>query len=235
MTLAQLCEPFFQYACRLSRSARRGCTLEMDDVRINVKRILEEMKVNASGSSELSIQFEKIELPLIFFLDFLIKESTLNFTDQWYELGRERNELAGDEKFFDLLDETLADASEAATERLVIFYTCIGLGFTGVYTGQPESIQRLMMKIASRISGRMDADKKAFICPEAYQNVDTRDFIEPPGAKLLGIGIALVGLIIVWGIAYFFLFKLTSDDVTDSVKMIIKSSFVEESTDNKVK
>ena len=222
MTLAQLCEPFFQYACRLNRSAARGCALEMDDVRINVKRILEDMKVKASGSSELSIQFEKIELPLIFFLDFLIKESTMNFAGEWYELGRERNELAGDEKFFDLLDETLSDPSEAAAERLVIFYTCIGLGFTGVYTGQPESIQRIMMKIAARISGRIDADKKAHICPEAYQNVDTRDFVEPPGTKLLGIGIALTGLIIVWFIAYFVLFISTSKVLTDSIDRIIK-------------
>lgn len=231
MTLLELCEPFFQYVCRLSRLARSGCTLEMDQVRNEIKRIFEVMRAESLNNAALITQYEKIELPLIFFVDFVIKESKLTFAYDWYELGRERNELAGDEKFFDLLDENLVDTSDAATERLVIFYTCIGLGFTGVYTGQPESIQRLMSKISARISGMMDADEKSYICPEAYENVDDRDFVEPPSTKLVGIGITLIGLIIVWSIAYFCLLKWTLDDVTTSLDTIIeheKSAYVTE-------
>jgi len=220
VTLLELCEPFFQYVCRLKRSARMGCTMEMDLIRGDIKRILEEMRANAITAPELTGQYEKIELPLIFFVDFIIKESTLNFASEWFELGRERNELAGDEKFFDLLDEDLIDPSDGATQRLVIFYTCLGLGFTGVYTGQPESIQRLMSKISARISRMMDADEKSYVCPEAYENIDSRDFVEPPGAKLVGIGIVLIGLIIVWSITYFWLFKSTSDSVADSLDTI---------------
>ena len=231
MTLLELCEPFFQYVCRLSRLARSGCTLEMDQVRNEIKRILEVMRAESLNNAALTNQYEKIELPLLFFVDFVIKESKLTFAYDWYELGRERNELAGDEKFFDLLDENLVDSSDAATERLVIFYTCIGLGFTGVYTGQPETIQRLMSKISARISGMMDADEKSYICPEAYENVDDRDFVEPPSTKLVGIGITLIGLIIVWSIAYFCLLKWTLDDVTTSLDTIIeheKSAYVTE-------
>ncbi len=222
MTLLELCEPFFQYVCRLNRSARMGGALEMDQVRSDIKRILGEMRTNASTTAELTSQYEKVELPLVFFVDFMIKESKLNFASEWFELGRERKELAGDEKFFDLLDEDLADPSDAATQRLVIFYTCIGLGFTGVYTGQPEDIQRLMSKISARISGMIDADEKSYVCPEAYENVDSRDFVEPPSAKLVGIGIVLIGLIIVWSIAYFLLFRSASKDVVHSLKTINK-------------
>jgi len=221
MTLLELCEPFFQYVCRLRRSARMGCTMEMDMVRNDIKRIFSEIKANASASVELITQYEKVELPLIFFIDFMIKESSLSFAADWYELGREKNELAGDEKFFDLLDEELVETSDAATQRLAIYYTCLGLGFTGVYTGQPESIQRLMSKISARISGMMDADEKSFICPEAYENVDTRDFVEPPSAKLVGIGITLIALIVIWAVAYFCLFKWTSDDLGKSLDGII--------------
>ncbi len=221
MTLLELCEPFFQYVCRLRRSARMGCTMEMDMVRNDIKRIFSEIKANASASVELITQYEKVELPLIFFIDFMIKESNLGFAADWYELGREKNELAGDEKFFDLLDAELVETSDAATQRLVIYYTCMGLGFTGVYTGQPESIQRLMSKISARISGMMDADEKSYICPEAYENVDTRDFVEPPSAKLVGIGITLIALIVIWAVAYFCLFKWTSDDLGKSLDGII--------------
>ena len=234
MTLLELCEPLFQYMCRLNRLARSGSALEMDQVRNDIKKIFEAMKAESLNIAALTSQYEKIELPLLFFVDFTIKESKLMFAYDWYELGRERNELAGDEKFFDLLDENLEDTSDAATERLVIFYTCIGLGFTGVYTGQPESIKRLMSKISARISGMIDADEKSFICPEAYENIDTRDFVEPPSTRLVGIGITLIGLIVVWSIAYFCLLKWTLDDVSNSLDTIIeheKAAYVTESAD----
>ena len=222
MTLLELCEPFFQYVCRLQRSTRMECTVEMDQVRSDITNIFNDMKSNALTSPELPNQYEKVELPLIFFVDFMIKESTLNFAADWYELARERNELAGDEKFFDLLDAELLDPSDAATQRLVIFYTCIGLGFTGVYTGQPENIQRLMSKISARVSGMMDADKRSFICPEAYENVDDRDFVEPQSTKLVGLGIALIGLIVVWCIAYFWMSYVTLETVDDSLNKIVE-------------
>ena len=234
MTLLELCEPLFQYMCRLNRLARSGSTLEMDQVRNDIKKIFEAMKAEALNNAALTTQHEKIELPLLFFVDFTIKESKLIFAYDWYELGRERNELAGDEKFFDLLDENLEDTSDAATERLVIFYTCIGLGFTGVYTGQPESIKRLMSKISARISSMIDADEKSYICPEAYENIDARDFVEPPSTRLVGIGITLIGLIVVWSIAYFCLLKWTLDDVSNSLDTIIeheKTAYVTESAD----
>ena len=234
MTLLELCEPLFQYICRLNRLARSGSTLEMDQVRNDIKKIFEAMKAEALNNAALTTQHEKIELPLLFFVDFTIKESKLIFAYDWYELGRERNELAGDEKFFDLLDENLEDTSDAATERLVIFYTCIGLGFTGVYTGQPESIKRLMSKISARIPSMIDADEKSYICPEAYENIDARDFVEPPSTRLVGIGITLIGLIVVWSIAYFCLLKWTLDDVSNSLDTIIeheKTAYVTESAD----
>ena len=51
-------------------------------------------------------------------------------------------------KFFDLLDETLNDPSDEATERLKIFYTCLGLGFSGWYAGQSEYLRGKMLDIS---------------------------------------------------------------------------------------
>lgn len=230
MKLLELCEPLFQYVARLCRSARMGYAPEMNQVRSDIERILQTLNSNASADAELTRQYEKVELPLIFFVDFMIKESSLSFAAEWEELGRTKNELAGDEKFFDLLDADLADPSDAATQRLVIYYTCIGLGFTGIYTGQPESILRLMSEISARISGMIDADEKSYICPEAYENVDARDFVEPPGAKLVGVGIVLIGLLIVCSIAYLVLFIRTSSSVADALETITEFRSVSTTT-----
>lgn len=221
MKLLSLCEPLFQYICRLNRSAAKGCTLPLEQVRADIQRLFEEMKQQASARPDLAGQYDKIRLPLVFFVDFMIRESKLAFRADWVPLAYDSNELAGDEKFFELLEADLADRGEDATERLVVFYSCLGLGFTGLYTGEPDAIRRLMGRISGRISRFIDADGRTRICPQAYEHTDTRDFTEPPGTKLVGIGIALVGLLIVCFIAYFLLFYSASHDITESLDQIV--------------
>src|SRR5215217_4974568 len=110
MTLLQLTEPLFQYVCRLNRFARRGAgpkatgdtvfltrggaktepstitrgaNLEYDVARSEIKAIFEDMMAKASTEIRLSQQARKVELPLIFFVDAMISESSLPFAMEW--------------------------------------------------------------------------------------------------------------------------------------------------------
>jgi hypothetical protein len=49
-------------------------------------------------------------------------------------------------------------------------------------------------------------DETARICPESYENVNSADLTEPPGTKLIGLGIALIGLMIIVFAANFSLY-----------------------------
>ncbi len=220
MTLLELCEPLFQYVCRLNRSPRKGGTQELNRVRSEVVAVFGDMKSKASSDPQLLSQCEKVELPLIFFVDFMIKESGLSFARDWRELAHERDELAGDEAFFQHLEETLADSSEAAKERLAVFYTCIGLGFTGWYTGQPEHLRKKMLEISARIRGMMNVEELSRICPEAYEHTDTRDLTEPIGAKLVGMIVALIGLGIVLFVTNIYLYMRASKDLDTALDKI---------------
>jgi type IV/VI secretion system ImpK/VasF family protein len=222
-TLLDLCEPLFQYICRLNRSARKGGNYELAQVQSEIRGFLNDGK-NKAPSLNLSEQWEKIELVLMFFCDFMIKESSLPWAREWKELAFERHEMAGDEKFFDLLEETLKDKSPSANDRLAVFYACMGLGFTGWYTGQPEYLRRKMKEIAARLQAAGMFHETERICPDAYEKVDTRDLVEPPGTKLIGIAIALIGLIIVLFFAYAFLYRKSASDLTDALKKIQTSS-----------
>src|SRR5688572_24520666 len=197
MTLLELSEPLFQYICRLSRSARKGVRVEPNTVRNEVKAILGDMRSRAMADRSLVAQYEKIELVYLFFVDFMVRESLGAAAKSWPELAAERKELAGDERFFDMLDETLKEPGDAAAERLVVYYVCVGLGFTGWYTGQPEYLRKKMLEISSRIRHVMDADQMARICPEAYDNVNTANLVGPPVRRLIGVGILLVVMLIV--------------------------------------
>src|SRR5882762_836513 len=205
MTLLELTEPIFQYVCRLNRLARKSAgtstgetsfiskgpgapaaprlaSLDYAVVRSEVKAMFEDVLQKSNGELRLSMQTKKVELPLLFFVDSMISDSSLPFAAQWNQnrLAYERNELAGDEKFFDLLEADLKDPSEEASERLAVFYTCIGLGFSGIYFRQPEFLRKTMFSIAPRIRRYIDADEAAKICADAYEGVDTRDLTEPP-------------------------------------------------------
>ena len=142
---------------------------------------------------------------------------------EWHKnrIAYARNELAGDEKFFDLLDETMNDPSPEASERLVIFYICLGLGFTGWYANQPEYLRRKMETMAKRL-GVADLERAARICPEAYKHLDTRNLIEQPSAKIGALALAFLALSIVALAVNFYLFRIGLLGLTDSLEEILR-------------
>lgn len=227
MTLLDVCEPLFQYICRLNRIARKAPEgLSLPQVQAEIRSLLAEMKARASADPAMRTQYEEIELVLFFFIDFMIRESGLAWARQWPSLGEERNELAGEEKFFDLLEATLSDPSPQATERLAIFYTCIGLGFTGWYTGQPEYLRNKMRECAARLSTIMDTEDRDRICPEAYDNVDTSILTEPPGTSLVGIAVCFVGLVIVLFVAQIMFYRNSANELIDALQKINETAEV---------
>ncbi len=247
MNLLELTEPIFQYVCRLNRLARKSAgtstgetafiakkpgapapprmaSLDYAVVRSEVKAMFEDLTQKANSDVRLNAQAKKMELPLLFFVDSMISESSLPFAAQWNQnrLAYERNELAGDEKFFDLLEETMKDSSEDASERLAVYYNCIGLGFSGIYFRQPEYLRKTMLTIAPRIRHLVEADQTAKICPDAYEGIDTRDLVQPPGSRMVFVGILFLCFILAVGITYVFLYRAASRSLSTSLEHILK-------------
>ena len=225
MTLLDLYEPVFQYVCMLSRVAKSGAeSITYPALCQTVLAMLETAKQKSEQDPLLASQARKLELPIIFFLDSMIAESGLKCSAEWHSkrLAYTRSELAGDEKFFDLLDETLKDPGAEATERLVIYFVCIGLGFTGWYGSQPEYLRGKMATLARRIAGAMGQEHAKRICPEAYQYLDTRNLIEPPSTKIGAIVLAFLALCIVVIAVNFYLYLAGSAAFRHSLDEILK-------------
>ncbi len=224
MTALEVCEPVFQYVCRLNRLARSGAAADYSVVRAELKALLEDAQQKAASEVRLSAQMKRLELPLMFFVDSMIAESGLKFAQQWHQnrLAYERNELAGDEKFFDLLEETLKDNSDEASERLAVLYTCMGLGFVGMYIGQPEYLRKTMMTISPRIRHLMVADNTARLCGEAYEGVDTRNLVQPPGGRLVFLGLLFLVCSIAVIVSYILMFNSSKSGLAKSLETIVK-------------
>jgi type VI protein secretion system component VasF len=192
-------------------------------VRAQEKALLEDFLRGGGCAERQRSQVHKRELPLSFFSDSMIAESTLPFASQWNEsrLAYEGNELAGDEKFFDLLDETLKDSSEEASERLAVYYSCLGLGFTGIFFNQPEYLRKSLLTIAPRIRHLMDTEQSGRICPEAYEGVDSRDLIQPPSSRVALLGIVFACFIIAVLASYFLMYQKEKSRIANSMMEIV--------------
>jgi type VI protein secretion system component VasF len=223
MTPLELCEPIFTKICVLNRLGRTNASfLDYNGLRSEIDQLFAGVRNAAEADPALKIQWQKLELPMIFFVDSMISESGLAVAPAWNRsrLAYERKELAGDEKFFDLLDETLNDPSDEAAQRLLVFYTCLGLGFMGWYAGQPEYLRGKMLDISQRTRGALETDKSVRLCPETYLNVDTRDLVQPPTSRLGGIAIVFAGLCLIVVMVEVYLFHAASLSLTDSLTAV---------------
>jgi len=223
MNLLELCEPVFQYVCKLNRMGRSGAGVAEATVRADILGMLQEIQQKSGSDARVAAQVKQLELPLVFFVDSMIAESELPFAATWnqHRLAYERfNELTGDEKFFDLLEQTLQDSSPDASERLAVYYVCLGLGFTGVYFGQPEQLRRYAVQMLPRIRDLVETDQTARICKDAYENVDTRDLTEPPSRKMQLIVILFVFFTLSALTTYYWMFKDASEDLRSSLNQI---------------
>jgi type VI protein secretion system component VasF len=201
----------------------RAVSLDYGVVRAEVKALFEDYQQKSSSDLRLSTQAKKMELPLLFFIDSMIAESSLPFAAQWNQnrLSFDRNELAGDEKFFDLLEETARESGDDASERLAMFYVFLGLGFTGIYFRQPEYLRKTMLTIAPRIRQLVEADQMAKICPESYEGIDTRDLVQPPSSKMAVVGIVFLCFILAVIASYFWMYREASKNLSASLEHIL--------------
>lgn len=254
--LLELCEPFFQYVCRLNRAGRiaasggntpvagatalftrsseggfasatpgpRTLQLSFATARSEVLGLIQEIARKAAGDYRLSEQARQIELPLKFFADSYISESKLPFASEWNNnrLAYDHNELAGDEKFFDIVEETLRDKGPEASERLAVYYQCLGLGFTGAFPNQVELLRKYMNDIAPRVQQWMDKDHLAQVCPEAYRGVDTTNLIPPESNNLVIVGILFACFSVAAFIAFFTLYSQASKSLKTALQVVEK-------------
>jgi type VI protein secretion system component VasF len=159
-------------------------------------------------------------------VDNLICTGRLKFASQWSgnRLAKERNELAGDERFFDLLDKDLTDTSEEAEERLAVYYVCLGLGFMGMYQGQPEQVRRYLEQVFPRIRRWMDVDPRTRISEEAYRHTDTRALSEPQGNKIALVLVIFVFLSLSALVVCYGLYANASENLRNSITTIEKDA-----------
>lgn len=150
----------------------KGGIVDQGQLRAELKSLLNDTRAACESVPGMGEQFAKVRLPLIYFVDFMVRRDAPPFARSWKHLQEEEaREIVGDEKFFNLLDDAMAEQGDAANQRLAVFYCCLGLGFTGIHLNEPEVLLCRTPGISGRIRSMVDAENSSKITPEAYQSV----------------------------------------------------------------
>ncbi|MDR0403081.1 MAG: DotU family type IV/VI secretion system protein [Treponema sp.] len=146
--LEKICNPLFLAICHYWQLACMDSQIVLKPFREKIVSLLEDTKQAAALDEALAKEFAVIEKPLVFFVDYMVREGRFSFRNDWQILARSYNELSGDEKFFELLEETLNYPS--TKNSAVLFFIMLGLGFDGIHRENQAYIQRCMMTCAQR-------------------------------------------------------------------------------------
>ena len=224
MRLVDLCEPLFQYVCYVNRLARKGGSMPPKELEARLESLLAEIEMKAKADPRFALAYDdKVRWALMFFADSMVRQSRLPYAATWSGLAPKRGNKAGDEQFFDKLDQTLEEDGEVARERLAVFYTCLGLGFTGMYAVEPDAVEKVirpkMREVFARIGGRVD-EQPGRMCPEAYENIDTSELTRSSSKALVMAGsvaaVCLVGALV----ANYILFKRAESQLGSALRRI---------------
>ena len=161
--LEKLCYPIFQRICNYWQLSRITNMVDRKAFLEDILLLLKEAETKASKDPLLDREFAWIEKPLVFFIDYMVKEGRFTFKDEWWELSRNYNELSGDEKFFDLLEDTLKNPDYE--KSVILFYIMLGLGFDGVYRYNNKYIEQCMRHCMSKAEIDFDIYTEPVITP----------------------------------------------------------------------
>jgi type VI protein secretion system component VasF len=221
MTLIELCEPLMQYMCRVNRSAHKGLPMDPAQVRADVRQMMQEIATKAQRAG-MAENFEKTRKALHTFIDATVMGVGGLLGQQWKAMRLEPEGAL--QEFFAQVEAALGDPDDDATERLAVYYHCIGLGIAGQGPEDTEGLRRMMAKMQARLRGRMEVDPSARICPEAYESLNTANLIEPPARSMAPMAIALVGTVIVLAVANLLFFRHSSADLSTALQEISGST-----------
>lgn len=169
MTLEMLLSPILSKICQYHAFKQAGFEPPYDKLMDELTAELNELSLKCSSSPVLKERYRKIEKPLIFFIDYTIKEGNFSFSHQYQELARNYNELSGDDKFFDLLEEAQRQGDDR--EVLRVFYLMLGLGFDGAYKRERSSVVNIMAGLKEKIRMHSDVLSEK-LCPSLTLHQD---------------------------------------------------------------
>jgi type VI protein secretion system component VasF len=228
--LLQICEPLFARICLYSQAMQSGARLSYSQVRRDVEEHLKRMREAAhSQPATAGLYDENLEQSLLFFVDNFFSECSQSpLNREWAQnrlaLTLKPPNFIGDEQFFTNLEKVLKERGEGVRDKLAVYYTCIGLGMTGIYASKPQMLRKKQSEIVQKIRDLLENDPKRPICRDAYESINTENLIEPPIKPPMLIAVTMVGMILVLVLVYFIAYATSTQQLQEQLRSISQTA-----------
>ncbi|MGN1281800.1 MAG: DotU family type IV/VI secretion system protein [Succinivibrio sp.] len=147
---------------------KHGVEEQKSNVVTRLQSLFSEIHRKVEADDFLRRDYQLIEKPLVFFVDYFIKESGFSFSRDYEPMARMYNELSGDDKFFDILDSYLKNEN-TSKDVIETFYLMLGLGFDGAFKREPKDVIPYIHNCRDRIDCAVDF-KTDYITPLVQPN-----------------------------------------------------------------
>lgn len=200
MDFASYLSPLLSRICEYAAFRRAGVEIPYETLLSEIHAYLGELDSKCRTNPQLQELYRKVERSVIFFIDYTIKEGGFSYSERYSELARNFNELSGDEKFFDLLQESLDRRDDPQIFKL--YYLMLGLGFDGVFKRDRTKVLELMNRLKQEFPPSFDPRTEP-LCPELKEQLNTKSTVASAWWErifsrtglLILVGIMLVALI----------------------------------------
>lgn len=171
--LYNLVNPILQKICKCYTFKESGYEISYQTIDNEFRDLIRVARQKSLQDSVLADKFNQIERPLVFFIDYFFIENSFSYSREYKPLAHAYNELSGDEKFFDMLNDSLSK-KEIDTDVIEIFYIMLGLGFDGAFKREPKEVMRYMNRCSELLSIEFDPCKE-FLCPDLLKKKNNRE------------------------------------------------------------
>jgi type VI protein secretion system component VasF len=170
--LYNLVNPILQKICKCYAFKESGYEISYQTIDNEIRDLIRVARQKSLQDSVLAEKFNQIERPLVFFIDYFFIENSFSYSREYEPLAHVYNELSGDEKFFDMLNDSLSK-KEIDIDVIEIFYIMLGLGFDGAFKREPKEVMRYINRCSELLSIEFDPTKE-ILCPELLKKKNTR-------------------------------------------------------------
>ncbi|MGN0915470.1 MAG: DotU family type IV/VI secretion system protein [Succinivibrio sp.] len=162
-SLHELIRPVLMCVCDYYLFKQHGVEEKEANVVAKLRGLFADIRRAIEADDFLKRDYLQIEKPLVFFVDYFIKESGFTFSRDYEPMARMYNELSGDDKFFDILEAYLSSAN-TSKEVIEAFYMMLSLGFDGAYKRDPKDVIPFIYRCREKLDSGVDF-KSDFITP----------------------------------------------------------------------
>lgn len=200
--LQDACATVFLFLATFRRNAKTS-NKEIAELRAGLERELAKVQAACAKDHELAPLWERVRYALVTTADQVILSSPWANRAGWSMQLQEAEVYGtreGGKRFFQLVEQTMADGSKDGAALAHILFHCMGLGFQGELRNDRGELQRIRQQLFDK--AQLPGQMVGRLTPDAYERNSNKSTLKLPTVgifRLVLIGLAAVAFALLAG------------------------------------